>query len=152
MAQFIWDLKLENKQWEISWKIVKESKPYQRETKVCKLCEDEKLCILNLMKKEPARAINKRTDLLKSCPHIEKEMLASVEKYEHSEQIIEEQELQQSMDQGQEDQSLSQLNPNLEVLSQQVFNEHASSSQDRILTRAEMKRRIEVRLADYDPG
>ena len=56
------------------------------------------------------------------------------------------------MDQGQEDQSLSQLNPNFEVLSQQVFNEHASSSQDRILTRAEMKRRIEVRLADYDPG
>ena len=127
LAQFIWGLKLENKQWEISWKIAKESKPYQRETKICKLCEDEKLCILSLMNKEPDKTINRRSDLLKACPHIEKEMLVNVEKYDCREQMVDEEELnsiQQTMDLDQDEQAQPKLNPDVDILSQQVFDEH----------------------------
>ena len=52
----------------------------------------------------------------------------------------------------QDDQAQPQLNPNVDIVSQQVFDEHASSSQDRILTRAERRRRVEARMAVYDPG
>ena len=107
------------------------------------------------MNKEPDKTINRRSDLLKACPHIEKEMLVNVEKYDCREQIVEEEELsssQETVDMDQDDQEQPQLNPNVDIVSQQVFDEHASSSQDRILTRAERRRRVEARMADYDPG
>ena len=82
LAKFIWDLKLQNKTWEISWRILKESQTYTRETRMCKLCQDEKFCILKMMKENPRLAINERSDLLKECGHKYKELLMDIGLYD----------------------------------------------------------------------
>ena len=78
LAQYIWDLKLAQKEYSISWKILKQSTTYKRESRKCGLCEDEKFLILESMRKYPDQTINLRTDLLKGCSHKQFELLSNV--------------------------------------------------------------------------
>ena len=59
----------------ISWEEITETETYSRESKVCKLCMEEKMEILKLMTEDPDKTINHRSELVNSCGHKAKEML-----------------------------------------------------------------------------
>ena len=76
LSKFIWRLIDENKQWSISWEKLAESETYSRETKVCRICMEEKIQILKLMTDTPGQTINHRSELVNYCGHKWKEMLS----------------------------------------------------------------------------
>ena len=78
LATYIWDLKLQNKQYTINWKKIKACRTYSRETKRCDLCDSEKNEILSSMIKDPTAVINSRTELMRSCTHRYKELLSDI--------------------------------------------------------------------------
>ena len=64
LSKLCWELKDNNINYHIDWKILKRSNSYQAGSKICNLCLDEKLCII----KNPT-CINKRTELVSKCRH-----------------------------------------------------------------------------------
>ena len=76
LSHFIWRMKDQGKNWSIKWEKVCEAAVYNRDSKQCHLCSEEKLEILRLMQKFPNNTINKRSELLSYCHHIRREMLA----------------------------------------------------------------------------
>ena len=76
LATYIWDLKLENKQWQIKWEKVKECKLYSRESKKCDLCDSEKNEILDRMVKDLSTVINTRNEFMTPCTHKSTELLS----------------------------------------------------------------------------
>ena len=53
LSKFIWRLKGEMVEWHLTWEKIKSSEVFQRESKVCKLCMDEKMEIIKLMARTP---------------------------------------------------------------------------------------------------
>jgi len=66
LSKYIWQLKKNNKTFDITWSIVSSARPYTSETKKCDLCLTEKLSILNADKR---RLLNKRPELISKCRH-----------------------------------------------------------------------------------
>lgn len=64
LSKLVWDLKDKSIDFQIEWTILKRSKSYQAGSKLCNLCLDEKLCIL-----ESPDCINKRSELISKCRH-----------------------------------------------------------------------------------
>ena len=75
LANYIWDLKEENKSFQISWKLHRQSVPYQCGSRKCDLCLSEKYDIL---KSDPKTSINKRSEILNYCRHRAKFKLKNV--------------------------------------------------------------------------
>ena len=66
LSDFIWDLKLQNIDFEISWKIVSQASPYSPSSKICNLCNREFFYILY---KPEMSSLNKRNELMSACRH-----------------------------------------------------------------------------------
>ena len=65
LSKYIWELKDQNKNFEIKWSIYRKSCGYNQVAKSCNLCLMEKVLICNFKDKE--RLINKRVDLVSKC-------------------------------------------------------------------------------------
>ena len=73
LSKYIWNLKDQNKDFDIKWSIFKKSFRYSIVLKSCNLCLLEKLVICNF--KEEDRLLNKRLDLVSKCRHENKYIL-----------------------------------------------------------------------------
>ena len=72
LSGFIWALQDKEQNYEIKWSVLKKSTAYQNGSRRCNLCLTEKLCILEGDKE---KMINKRDELMNSCPHRKKYFL-----------------------------------------------------------------------------
>ena len=75
LSKHIWDLKDNNKQFEISWKIICKAKPYSNVTKRCNLCNAEKYYIVC---KPQLATLNKRSELVRKCIHKQGYLIGNV--------------------------------------------------------------------------
>ena len=75
LSQYIWQLKNENADFNVTWKIQRKSKPYSNGSKKCDLCLCEKLEIL---RSDPTTSLNKRTEIASKCRHRSKFKLSNV--------------------------------------------------------------------------
>ena len=74
LSKHIWSLKKQNKEFDISWKILAKARPYSNITKKCNLCTKEKYIIMF----QPERAsLNQRGGVIASCLHAGKFTLAN---------------------------------------------------------------------------
>ena len=72
LSAHIWKLKNENKEYEISWKILQHAKPFTPENGQCALCTAEKKIII--FKPESA-TLNTRNELGAHCKHKQTKLL-----------------------------------------------------------------------------
>ena len=75
LSQYIWKLKEEGKPSEIKWKLQYQSRPYKCGTRKCDLCISEKLEIL---RSEPSRTLNRRSEIANKCKHRSKHKLGNL--------------------------------------------------------------------------
>ena len=75
LSKKIWTLKDENKTFHISWDIVKKARPRTPGQKSCGLCIAEKLEIVKELRKGNNFLLNKRSELISKCRHINKFLL-----------------------------------------------------------------------------
>ena len=69
LSEHIWNLKNQNKRFEIAWSIAALSSPYRAGTRRCDLCLTEKLIIA---KADPNSLLNSRAELVSKCRHANK--------------------------------------------------------------------------------
>ena len=74
LSKFIWTLKDKAIPYTLSWKIVRHAQPYSPKTNRCNLCLWEKYHIITANK---ATSLNSRTELISTCKHRKKFLLAS---------------------------------------------------------------------------
>ena len=74
LSKYIWDLKKEGTNFNISWSICRRAPAYSSGSKRCQLCLAEKLCIITADRKS---TLNKRTELVSTCRHRCKFLLSS---------------------------------------------------------------------------
>ena len=75
LSKYVWTLKDNNSQYQITWKILKQVPPYTNITKKCNLCLMEKWYILT----HPEMAtLNSRTELINTCRHSDKYLLSRI--------------------------------------------------------------------------
>ena len=70
LSKYIWTLKDNNKDYEISWKILKHAKSYSNITKRCNLCLWEKYFIITVADKD--KSLNTRSEFISTCRHAKK--------------------------------------------------------------------------------
>ena len=75
LSKYIWQLKDENKNFDIKWTLHRKAYPYQCGTRKCDLCLTEKLEIL---KSDPKCTLNKRSEIMNKCLHRKDCKLSSV--------------------------------------------------------------------------
>lgn len=75
LSKYIWQLKEKNSRYTITWKILARARPYNNISKRCDLCLTEKLFILC---KPNLATLNKRTEYLGKCRHMDKFTLSAV--------------------------------------------------------------------------
>ena len=74
LSTHIWNLKDQNKNYDISWDIIDRAQPFNPTTRRCRLCQREKYFILF----EPDGAtLNKRSEVYNTCRHRLKNLLAN---------------------------------------------------------------------------
>ena len=66
LSDHIWDLKLENCDFELSWRIVSKANSYSPSSKICNLCNRE---IYYILYKPEMANLNKRNELMSACRH-----------------------------------------------------------------------------------
>jgi hypothetical protein len=72
LSRHAWNLKKNNIEHSITWKIIQKSNPYTSATKRCNLCTTEKFFIIC----QPERStLNKRNELVSACRHRQKFLL-----------------------------------------------------------------------------
>ena len=77
LTKYIWSLKNQNHTYSINWKIL--SKVYgNANTKMCNLCTSEKLLIIESI--DDDNLLNKRSEFVSKCRHINKFMLKNIKK------------------------------------------------------------------------
>ena len=76
LSKYIWTLKSNNQNYSIDWNILKRTSGYNKITKRCNLCLNEKLEICNFKKKHIL--LNKRNELINKCRHENKHLLANL--------------------------------------------------------------------------
>ena len=69
LSKYIWQLKEGEKPYDITWSIAATAAPYRCGTRHCDLCITEKLVIAQA---DPATLLNKRTELVSKCRHMNK--------------------------------------------------------------------------------
>ena len=74
LSKHVWQLKRKNKPFSINWSIIRKAHPYSNESKRCNLCLNEKLAIVSANKRT---LLNKRSELISKCRHINKFHLSS---------------------------------------------------------------------------
>ena len=72
LSKHIWQLKGENKEFKVTWKILAKAKPYTNITKRCDLCSTEKFF---LTCRPHMATLNKRNELISTCRHRRKFIL-----------------------------------------------------------------------------
>ncbi|OOZ36136.1 hypothetical protein, partial [Solemya elarraichensis gill symbiont] len=72
LSKYVWELKEKNTDYEISWTILKQAKPYNTATGRCNLCLWEKFFIIC---KPELSTLNKRNELVTACRHANKFLL-----------------------------------------------------------------------------
>ena len=75
LSQRIWELKNNNKNFDIKWSIVASASSYNPCSKKCNLCVMEKTLILT---SEEAHPLNKTKELMNKCRHRGKFLLSSL--------------------------------------------------------------------------
>ena len=74
LSEHIWDLKDNNVQHTIKWRIISKAKPYSPASKRCHLCLEEKYFIIH---KPDMSSLNKRNELTSACRHRKKHLLCN---------------------------------------------------------------------------
>ena len=74
LANYIWDLKLDNKTYSISWSIIGSFSPYTGRGTKCNLCIAEKFFILHY-NDQTKQLLNHRDELINKCRHTNKYLL-----------------------------------------------------------------------------
>ena len=77
LSKHIWDLKDENIDYKINWRIIKRASAYKGKPSRCNLCLAEKLCILTA---QNASLLNKKSELVTKCRHENKFFVATNKK------------------------------------------------------------------------
>jgi hypothetical protein len=77
LSKYIWELKEENIDFNITWNILKQASPYNPASDRCNLCLWEKFYII--CKQENAK-LNKRNELVSTCRHSRKYLLSNFKK------------------------------------------------------------------------
>ena len=72
LSKHIWQLKRENKEFKVTWKILAKAKPYTNITKWCDLCNTEKFFLIC---RPHMATLNKRNELISTCRHRRKFIL-----------------------------------------------------------------------------
>ena len=72
LSQYIWKLKNNNVNFKIKWEILSRTKNKYNLKNGCKLCNAEKIEILNVKKSE---SLNKRNELQTGCIHYRKQFI-----------------------------------------------------------------------------
>ena len=75
LSTYIWQLKDENKNYRISWKIIDRGKTFNPSTRKCNLCLKEKY---NIIFKPAGATLNKRSELFSVCTHRWQKLLSNV--------------------------------------------------------------------------
>ena len=73
LSKFIWELKEEEKHYDLQWSILQKSKPYKCGSRKCDLCLSEKYQIMtysNLLSN--STLLNSRTEIMNKCRHSNK--------------------------------------------------------------------------------
>ena len=74
LSSHVWDLKDQNKNYEVKWNIVDRAQAFNPTTKKCRLCIREKHHII--FQPEDA-SLNNRSELFSTCRHRKKQLLAN---------------------------------------------------------------------------
>ena len=72
LSKEVWDLKNDNFTPAVKWEIFKRCAPFNRNTVKCNLCTSEKLAIISYPQDN---ILNKRSELISKCRHVNKHML-----------------------------------------------------------------------------
>ena len=66
LSKYLWELKMKNEEFKVSWKILAKARAYSNLSKRCNLCIEEKYFIIT----NPQMAtLNKRNELVSTCRH-----------------------------------------------------------------------------------
>ena len=76
LANHIWQLKNENKQYEIKWGIIDRGRTFNPTTRKCRVCLKEKKHILY---NQNGSSLNRRTEIFNTCMHRTQKLLEKVE-------------------------------------------------------------------------
>ena len=76
LSMFIWALQQRNLNYTIDWGIAKRTSGYNKITKTCNLCINEKLEILKFKNKNIL--LNKRNELVSKCRHENRHLLSNL--------------------------------------------------------------------------
>ena len=75
LSNYVWDLKDNNVEFNIIWKILKQAKPYNNTSNRCNLCLWEKYFIIC---KPSLASLNRRNELVSSCRHADKFLIKNL--------------------------------------------------------------------------
>ena len=75
LSNYVWDLKDNNVDFNIIWKILKQANPYNNTSNRCNLCLREKYFIIC---KPSLASLNKRNELVSSCRHVDKFLIKNL--------------------------------------------------------------------------
>ena len=72
LSKYLWELKMKNEEFKVSWKILAKARTYSNLTKRFNLCIEEKYFIIT----NPQMAtLNKRNELVSTCRHRRNDIL-----------------------------------------------------------------------------
>ena len=80
LSSHIWKLKDEGKQYDISWKILDKVSKLRNGRDTCNVCLQEKY---RIMFADPSTALNKKSEFLGKCRHVNKFLLSNVKSENH---------------------------------------------------------------------
>ena len=72
LSRYVWDLKNQGSQPNITWKLIDRGKPFSPVTGVCQLCTKEKFYI---MYKQEMAELNSRNEIFNHCRHMKSALL-----------------------------------------------------------------------------
>ena len=75
LSKYVWELKNQNINYTIKWKLLKRAKPYNCASNRCNLCLWEKYFIIC---KPKMATLNKRNELVSACRHNKKFLLSNI--------------------------------------------------------------------------
>ena len=75
LSQYIWDCKDKGVEPIVKWEVARKCRKYRCGTRKCDVCLTEKLLIL---KDKGMSSLNKRSELMRKCPHMRKWRLMNV--------------------------------------------------------------------------
>ncbi len=81
LSKYIWKLKDNKQDFDITWSVLKQSISYTGGSKRCNLCLEEKLCILKDKNKQ--NLLNKKSEIVSTCNHRKKHLVNNLRKGMH---------------------------------------------------------------------